>query len=216
MNKLLVCSLLIAATQCRASITFSLDSAVQSVALGSSATLTLDVAGLGNGTALGAYDLLVSFDPTVLSFDNVTFGTDLDPDGFGPFQIVTPGPGSVDLFEVSLDPDTDLLALQPDAFTIATIVLDTLSISAGSPVTLSENAIGDQDGNDISGESALNNAAVTVTGASSSTPEPGTTILLSAGMFVIIACHRYRRRLSIVHTAHPAIGNRAAIKNAAS
>jgi hypothetical protein len=135
MNKLFLFGLLMVAAECQASITFSLDPTPQSVSLGSEATFTLDVAGLGGGTALGVYDLTLTFDPAVLAYDNVTFGTDLDPDGFGPVQFVFPASGSVELFEISVDPSADLLALQPAAFTLATIVFDTLATAADSAVT---------------------------------------------------------------------------------
>jgi hypothetical protein len=70
---------------------FSLDPSSQSASLGSTVSLGLDVSGLGNGTALGTYNFDIGFDPTVLAYSNVTFGTELDPDGYGPIQFVFPG-----------------------------------------------------------------------------------------------------------------------------
>jgi hypothetical protein len=193
MNKFLLFGLLIVAVECRANITFALNLTPQSVPLGSTVTFTLDVSGLGSGTALGTYDLLVGFDPTVLNFDNVTFGTNLDPDGFGPIQLTTLNAASVELFEVSPDPDADLLALQPDAFTLATIVFDTLATGVNSPVTLAETipgfSIGDQDANEISGF-VLNDASVTVTAIDSGVPEPATILLVASGALSLIAMRK--------------------------
>jgi hypothetical protein len=189
MNKLLVCAFLLAAANCRATISFAVDPSSQSALLGSPVTLTLDVSGLGNGTALGSYDFVVGFDPTVLAYDNATFGTNLDPDSFGPIQIVTPNSASVEFYEVSPDPSADLLSLQPPAFTLVTIVFDTVETAVNSPVTLSEVAIGNQDGNDISGESMLNNAAVTVT-QSPSVPEPAGIFLMTSGMLLLLALRK--------------------------
>src|SRR5579862_6398887 len=82
-------------------ITISVSSST--VALGSQSVNTLSVAGLGGGTALGTYDLNIAFDPTILNFNNAVFGTGLDVLGLGDIQSITPGVGTVELFELSLD-----------------------------------------------------------------------------------------------------------------
>jgi len=195
MSKYAISVLLLSAAMCRADFSFSIDPTPQTVALGSQVTFTLDTAGFGNGTtALGTYDLLITFDPTVLNFDNATFGTDLDPDGFGlnP-QTVTQGTGTVEIAEVSLDPAADLLSQQPAAFTLATVVFDTLGAATNSALVLSEFAIGDQDGNDISVASVLNGASVNVS-QSSGVPEPATITLLSGGVLLLIAIRSRIRR----------------------
>jgi len=189
MNRLLLCALLFAVIPCRADTIFSLDPGPQPVSLGSQLTVNLDVTGLGGGTALATYELLVGFDDTLLAFDNVTFGTALDPDMLGNIQTVTPNTGSVDVFELSLDPSADLVASQPGAFTVATLVFDTLAAGANSPITLADvptgmvTSIGDQDGNPI--QASFVGASVTIVDTAPGVPEPSALVLLCSGLLAI-------------------------------
>ena len=159
--------------------TISLSSASVVVALGSQAVETLSVSGLGGGAALGTYDLNIAFDPAILSFKNAAFGTGLDVLGLGDIQSTTPGVGTVEFFELSLDSSSDLLSLQPSVFTLATLTFDTLAVGI-SPLTITVNAIGDQDGNSLSPN--LQNGSVTVTGGSTATPEPRTFWVMALGL----------------------------------
>ena len=100
MKRLLLCSLfLVAATNCRADAILTISPPSQTAVLGSQVSVNVDIAGLGNGTALGAYDINVGFDPTVLSYNGITFGNQLDILGLGDIQFVTPDVGTVDVFE---------------------------------------------------------------------------------------------------------------------
>jgi hypothetical protein len=145
---------------------------VQTIPLGSQASFDIDISGLGNGTALGTYDINLDFDPSLLSYSSITFGNQLDLFGLGDIQSVTPGIGSVEVFELSIDSAADLNALQSDAFLLATLNFSTLATGLDSPVTLSVNALGDAFGNSIS--PATQNGTVSVT----SSPEPGPIWLL--------------------------------------
>ena len=90
---------------------------------------TIDVAaiisGLGNGVppSVGAFDLDVSFNPSLLTPTDVTFGPFLGNESLleaiTGFSFATPG--IVEFAEVSLLPTTDLDALQPDSFQLATL-----------------------------------------------------------------------------------------------
>jgi hypothetical protein len=193
MNRVLLYGLFIAvASLCRAEVVLSVDPTSQTVALGTQVNFDLDISGLGSGTALGTYDLNLNFDPTLLSYDNIVFGDQVDISGLGDIQFVTPGSGAIDVFELSLDSAGDLDSLQASAFTLATLTFDTLAAGTDSPVTLSTNALGDAFGNSIIAD--LENASVSITSLSD-TPEPGTLGLLCAGLLALMVVPGIQRRI---------------------
>ena len=147
------------------------------VPVGSPVSVALSISGLTGDLALGTFDLDVTFNPVILSFSGATYGTGLDVLGLGDIQATTPGSGSVNLFELSLDSPTDLATLQPDSFLLATLSFDTLAPGI-SPLGLSINALGDAWGVGLVAD--WNGAIVTVT--TPSVPEPGTLLLLATGL----------------------------------
>lgn len=185
MNRLLLlCSFFLAAgTLCHASIILSVSPASQSVTLGSPVSFDVNISGLGNGTALGTYDINLGFDPTLLSYSSIVFGNQVDISGLGDIQSVTPGTGTVDVFELSLDSPSDLNSLQASSFTLATLTFDTLATGTNSPLTLSVNALGDAVGNSINAN--LENGSVTINGLVTSVPEPSMIFSMVAGLFLI-------------------------------
>ena len=77
--------------------TLSVNPVSQTVNAGSSFNVELVVSGLSNGTApsLAAYDLYFNYDPTLLSFNNASYGDpilgdQLDIALLGSFTITTP------------------------------------------------------------------------------------------------------------------------------
>ena len=172
-------------------ITIQVLPASQNVNVGDPVTLTLQISGLGTGTApsVGTFDIDVAFDPTLLSLTNTAFGTSLDIFGLGDIQIATPGTSTVNLFELSLDSDSDLNSLQPASFVLATLSFTALG-NGISPVSLSVNALGDADGNSLS--TILQDGSVTV-GPSASTPEPATIFTLGGALAALGIYRRYRR-----------------------
>ena len=80
------------------------------------------VSGLGGGdSSISAYDLDISFDSSLLTFDSVEFGALLGgpADSFQDSGLL--GAGVLDLAELSLLGAGDLDALQPDSFVLATL-----------------------------------------------------------------------------------------------
>ena len=194
MNRLLLlCSSFLAAgTLCHASIILSVSPASQSVTLGSPVSFDVDISGLGNGTALGTYDINLGFDPTLLSYSSIVFGNQVDISGLGDIQSVTPGAGTVEVFELSLDSPSDLNSLQASSFTLATLTFDTLATGTNSPLTLSVNALGDAVGNSINAN--LENGSVTINAPVTSVPEPSMIFSVIAGLlFIGAAKSRFSR-----------------------
>ena len=150
---------------------------------GAPVEIEIQISGLGTGSApsLGAFDLVVSFDPLHLSLPSVAFGDpvfgdQLDVSGSGSFQLAVPGTGSQRVVEFSFDPEALLDAFQVDAFTLATLIFD--PIVAGPTPTLFElsaNAVGDAAGDPLE---------VTIV------PEPSSFPLLAAALAALVAARR--------------------------
>ena len=154
------------------------------VTQGDSTTVDLNISGLGNGTALGTFDVDIGFDPTIVSFSSATYGDpilgdQLNLEGFGTITETTPAVGTTELFELSFDSPSALTSQQATGFTLATLTFD--GINAGtSPLALSVIALGDQNGNSIA--AALESGSITVTGAPAGVPEPGAVWLFLCGL----------------------------------
>lgn len=142
---------------------------IQTVNLGDQAIVSLDVSGLGSGSApsVGAFDIDLSFDSSILALNSVVFGDPVLGDQLDLFSLgsifgTTSGAGTVNVFQISLDFPDDLNLLQADAFTLATFTFDT--VAAGSSLLgLTLNALGDADG--LSLEATLSGGSVNVAGA---------------------------------------------------
>ena len=152
------------------------------VIAGGATTVSLNVLGLGGGTALGAYDVTVAFDQSLLSFASASYGDpllgdQLDLEGFGTISGTTPDAGTTEFFELSLDSSEALLASQATSFTLATLTFNGVATGV-SPLTLSINSIGDQDGNALS--TSLQNGSLQVDAAP--VPLPAAIWLLASAL----------------------------------
>jgi hypothetical protein len=189
-NQLLLWGVFIAVgAQCRGSIILSVDPSSQSVPLGAQVNFNVNISSLGNGTALGTYDINLGFDPALLSYSSIAFGSQVDISGLGDIQIVTPGAGTVEVFELSLDPPSELDSLQASSFTLATLTFDTLAVGTNSPVTLSINALGDAYGNSIAATAEDGSVSI---GGTSLVPEPSTASMVGGGIIALLICLKRR------------------------
>jgi hypothetical protein len=170
-------------------ISIGFSPASQDVAAGGSFQVDIVISDLG-GEIVSAFDLDVTYDPSILSATGVSFSDLLNGgDPFLSFQdsdISTPG--LVDLAELSLLSDSELGAIQPDSFTLAT-----LSFDASSPGASSLNFIFNSF-NDVKGANAqvlqLDIGAGNVTVAAS-VPEPGTSLLFGVGLLGLALGRRF-------------------------
>jgi hypothetical protein len=184
---------MVGADQARAdSVSLSVSSAT--VTLGNTATVTLNITGLGNSTALGTFDLNVGFDPGILGFSSATYGDpglgdQLDLEALGTISSTTPGIGTVELFELSLDSPAVLANSQATSFTLVTLGFDTLGLGQ-SALSISINALGDQNGNSLNATTL--DGSVTVNPSTVATPEPGTVMLLGSGLLALVGAARKR------------------------
>ncbi len=116
--------LVLAVSAQAATLSLSLDSAT--VSTGDEITLDLVVSGLDDTSVLGAFDIDVAFDSSVLAFGDYTLSDELgsidnvDAEDYsgGEYEDVD---GLVNLCVISYLSASELLASQSDAFTLATL-----------------------------------------------------------------------------------------------
>lgn len=128
----------------------------------------------GIAPSIGAFDLNIAYDATVLSATAVTFGSFLgDPDheALSAFDLSTPG--NVNVAQTSLLPADELDALQPNNFKLATISFIGLADAAQTSFQL----VGDLRVDDAFG----NKLPV---------PEPGTWATIAIGLLLIASLRR--------------------------
>ena len=163
-------------------ILLSFEPASQIVPVGEPVSVDLVISGLEDYTApsLGAFDLDIHFDPTILAFDSATFGDPVLGDqldiwglGLNPMGTIVPVPGVLDIWEVSLDTPDDLNNFQVGSFTLATLTFSTLTVGASS-LEIIINSLADAYGNPLSADAQ--------SGVIAPVPEPATFILIGFGL----------------------------------
>jgi hypothetical protein len=143
---------------------------------------------------VAAYDLDVSYNSSVLTATNVTFGSSLGAPDYSLSNFVL-SYGLIDFADVSFLSDSELLNSQAGSFTLATLFFH--ADAAGTSPLLFANYL---DGfNDIKGANnvpyltaTLDTGLVTVEGTAP-VPEPSTMLLFSAGL---IGLWGFRRKFN--------------------
>ncbi|SEK41331.1 PEP-CTERM protein-sorting domain-containing protein [Colwellia chukchiensis] len=177
-----------------ASLMLWLDPAEQPGSTGDDITLTLMAGGLdaGGPVSLGAFDLDILFDPSVLSFTGYTFF-----DGLGDllffealdFSVGEYAPGAVGLSEVSLLPPGVLDATQPAEFALAelTFHIDLLDAADFTIVSISPSVGGFFPPFSDSLGLAIDPVAMrsALIGTPPTVPEPASFVLLSLALALV-------------------------------
>ncbi len=176
---------------CSAAVTVSVSPSTTTVNTGSQASFDINITGLPNGTSVGTFDVNVAFDPALLAYSAASFGNQLDILGLGDIQVVTPGVGTVELFELSLDTAANLNSLQAKSFRLATVTFNTVA-AGNSPITISINAIGDALGNSIG--VAIQNGSVSIVTATASVPALSDPALAALGLLLAASASLLARR----------------------
>lgn len=117
--------------------TLSFDPSSQTVGLGDSVNVDLRISGLGSDI-LTAFDLDISFDDSILSFQSFTVGP--GPTGLDPFGLdlgllsygFDLGFGTAAVGDLSLETDPTLQLFQPDSFVLGTLNFGTLGIGTSA------------------------------------------------------------------------------------
>ena len=173
----------------------SLDPADQNVRIGNMATVSLNISGLGSGTApsLGGFMLGINYNPSIVVFDSLAFGPYLgDPtlgDAAVSFDATTAG--VVKLDEVSFLSTQALDDLQGSNFMLATLIFKGLDAGTSS-LLLTDVDLGDAGGVPLPYE-GLENGQITVT-QGPVVPEPATVSLLGLGIVGFLWHARKQRK----------------------
>jgi len=159
-------------------ITIGFEPASQIVPVGELVSVDLVISGLGDYSepSLGSFDLNITYDTAILDFTGYTLGSYLGDislweavdDSWGETT-----PGTINLAEVSLLSVSELDALQPSSFPLATLTFDTLTIGTSS-LDISITALADAYGDPLSADVQSGNI--------SSVPAPATFILIGFGL----------------------------------
>jgi hypothetical protein len=165
----------------------------QTVPLGADAAVDLVISGLGDFTApsLGAFDLDLTYDASVLSAASVTLTSFLG-DAIQGADLSTPG--FIDLFVISLLSPLELDALQPESFVLATLSFDAIALGT-SLLALTQVVAGDAFGADLG--ATAGSGSITVTSSQTPVPEPSLIGFLLMGALGL-ALRRRRSRAGLL------------------
>lgn len=157
--------------------------------VGNSINIDIFISDLGNTSApsLGAFDLNLNYDASILGFNSVVFGSGLDLFGFGTINGFSDLSGITNIFELSFDSESELNSLQLDSFLLASVSFN--AIAAGNSL-LSLSGLDFADGAGDPLTIVASTANVTV-GSVTSVPEPSAIWLLSIGLPLI---YRFTRK----------------------
>jgi hypothetical protein len=139
---------------------------------------------------IGAYDVSVTFDPSLVSWTSTTFGSGLDVNGLGDLQgsgLVADHPQTLDTVENSFDSPADLEAKQPNSFVLFSFALQGIA-NGTSALTLSLGSLSDENGNALA--ASLQGSSVTV----APVPLPAAGWLLLSGLGSFFGLTRSRRK----------------------
>jgi hypothetical protein len=194
---LAICALLVAVSGAEA-VVFTLDPSALVVSPGDSVSLDLVASGLG-GAVIGDFDLDIDFDPARLTLTGFTLANGLGDVSSGEaldFGLGLVVPGLLNLAVVSTLSEAELLAVQSDPLTVATLTFDVGALGPGTSTTVAVatvNALGDADGAALS-VTALGDATLRVPGGI--VPGPDSLWLLASGLLVSGVMRRHIRRAS--------------------
>lgn len=193
MKRLLLSLLICSGTLAAHASTISFQPTSQTINLGSSTTVNVEISGLSSSQALGAFDLFVKSNSSILSATNVLYYSFL---GGSELTGTVFGSGSTEASEVSFESTATLLALQATQpfslfeITYKGIGVGTSSLTLGSPLVLADGA-----GNKLAAPT-VTAGSITVDGVPpppSPVPEPSSLALLSTGCGSIMMFLKRRR-----------------------
>ena len=182
-----------------APLSLTFDPASATIGGGDIVDVSIVVSGLDNRPpSLGAWDLTIAFDPSILSISDWSFGVKLgDPAVGDAIAGGSAGHGTLELAVVSLLTNAQLDALQTPSFTLATVQFTGVGPGV-SPLTFSSVRLDDGDGNKFAHSESPGEITVVV-------PEP-VYGPLTAGLAIALALCAGRRRAALPILAVAALG----------
>jgi len=199
--RMIICTLLLAGLLICSpaqAITVTVDPVAQDVSLGNQAIVDVIIYGYAPGggvnVAIGAFDFDIDYDPSILGFASLAFGSSL---GNPTTEAITSffnngGAGVLNITEVSLLTHSALYATQgqawpDDSFIAATLTFNALG-SGTSPLVIEINAMPNEMGlpfpDYYADPGSINVKAV---------PEPATMLLLGIGLMGLAGVRRFKK-----------------------
>ncbi len=167
----------------------------QTVNLGGTATVNVLLNGLTAGQAIGAFDLLVNSNSSIIMPTSVTFFNALgDPALEYDAAIMTAA--TADAAEISFETTATLLALQDNQpFSLFSVTYNAVGVGT-SALTLgsSPEYLADGSGTILPNPSVVNGSITVTNGTMTVTPEPSSLVLLATGLGAIGATVKRRLR----------------------
>lgn len=145
---------LIFITGTASAVSLKIDPSLSNVALGDPLSISIVASDFAADQSLGAFDLDLNFDNTILSLGNVSFGNQLSG-GLGSYQETIPGSGKIGLLEVSYESIVNLNNNQAPSFFLANLTFNTIG-QGQFPLVLSVNDLSDAEGYPIIPTSVAN------------------------------------------------------------
>ena len=177
-------------------ITLEFSPSNQTSNLGSEVMFDLVISDLGNNIApsLGEFDLILEFDSSIIAFDSLEFGEQLNQASstFAFRGETLVNANALNLFEISGELSSDLIQLQPSSFTLATFTFDSIGVGT-SELTLDNVILGDETGSSLSFLSESSSITV-ISDVSTTVPEASTIWALIS--FSLCSFFRYQRHTS--------------------
>lgn len=142
------------------SATLTLAPSSQAIDLNDMLSIDLLISDLGDlsSPSLGAFDVDITFDNSILSFNSETFGTML---GLSIQNVNTSASGVIGLSEVSLELTATLDSIQPDSFLLATLMFQGIG-EGTTPLGFSSIALSDAIGSVIPNPAFISSSATVV------------------------------------------------------
>jgi hypothetical protein len=187
-SKMMLIALTLAAAQSMAQSEPEISISSETVSVGGIATVDLSISGLGSGTQLGAYDLNIAYNPSIVSFNSALFGDpklgdELNLEGYGTLSAAQSGSGTVEVQELSFDSIAALETQQASAFTLVQLSFDARAVGSSS-LDLSINAVSDAYGDALT--PGLSDGSITVK-SSGTTAAPEIDPGHAAGALTLLA-----------------------------
>lgn len=155
---------------------------------GESIAVDINISGLGEH-ALGAFDITLGFGPYL--YQSATLGSGLGTTLFDTIENTNPN-NPVRLSQVSLELAADLVAKQPDSFTLATVNLLTSSGTNGGPGRMSfgDIILSDENGDPLAYDVNQNITLVNRNEQPAAIPLPASWLLFTGGLAMVASIKR--------------------------